>query len=108
MDEVGGASFAKVQAAFHRTYPKSTVRFDIHGIHGVRRERTGIVGVNGVAQKQALWSQADNASRLSAYPDVAVIDTDTIHELAFHRYRALRCPCGKAVCLVVVDVYTSQ
>ena len=39
---------------------------------------------------------------------MALIDADTVHEIALQRDGALRGPCGKTVSLVVVDVDTTQ
>ena len=106
MDEVVRPSLTKVQASFHRAYPKPSVGLDIHRIHRIGREGMRIAGMNGVAKEQALWSQAHDATRLGAYPDIAVIDSDAVHKLTFHGNSTLSGPGCKTVCLVVVDIDT--
>ena len=108
VDKVLGALLSQVEAAFDRSHPESSARLSIHGVHRVGGERVGIGRVDGIAEQQPLGSQAGDTARLGANPDVSLINTDAIHEIAFQGDGALRGPCRKGVGLVVVDVDTTQ
>ena len=98
-----------IQSAFHRTYPQRTVGFHIHGINGVRRQRTGIAWlVAVVTQHQRLGRQFDDTCRLSTNPYLSVAYHQAVYEVARHGV-SVRCrvPVFEAAVLFIEDVHTA-
>jgi hypothetical protein len=108
MDKLTRALLSQVETSLHRSHPEAAIGFGIHGIDGIRRERTGVGSVDRVTQQQPTRAQAGDSARLCTYPDMSMIDTDTMYEIALQRQVALRIPNGKTICLVVVDINARQ
>ena len=107
VDEVAGACLAQVQPALDGAHPEAAAGLDIHRVDGVRGERAWVGAVNGIAEQQPLGDEADDAARLGADPDIALVDADAVDEVALQRHTALGGPGSEGVALVVVDVHAA-